>query len=295
MTDAEKVDAARLPAIVTTVAELRRRVTEARFAGLSIGCVPTMGALHAGHVSLVKASRKRCGFTVVTIFVNPTQFGPREDFGKYPRQLEKDLALLAPEGVDLVFAPPVGGVYPDGFATFVDVEGPATVGLEGPLRPGHFRGVATVVLKLFLMVQPDVAFFGQKDFQQTVVVRRMTRDLDVPVEIAVMPTLRDPDGLAMSSRNVYLSVDERAAALVISQALFRVEARVAEGERAAETLLAALRETLANRPEVAVQYAEIVDCETLAPIERIERPAVALIAAKVGATRLIDNLVLTPR
>ncbi len=281
------------PQIVRTVAEVRRAIAAARQAGKRIGLVPTMGALHAGHVSLVEASAAACGYTVVTLFVNPTQFGPKEDFSKYPRTFEADVAAVGRVGADLVFAPENAEVYPPGFATFVEVGGVAEP-LEGECRPGHYRGVATVVLKLFQMVGADVAYFGQKDYQQTRVVRQMVRDFNLPIQIEICPTVREPDGLALSSRNVYLSASERRSALVISRALRKVEQSVAAGERDVWKLRDDLHTELASVPEVRVQYAVVADAETLHEPAILDRPCVALIAAHVGTTRLIDNVLLAP-
>lgn len=281
------------PQIVRTVAEVRRAIAAARQAGKRIGLVPTMGALHAGHVSLVEASAAACGYTVVTLFVNPTQFGPKEDFSKYPRTFEADVAAVGRVGADLVFAPENAEVYPPGFATFVEVGGVAEP-LEGECRPGHYRGVATVVLKLFQMVGADVAYFGQKDYQQTRVVRQMVRDFNLPIQIEICPTVREPDGLALSSRNVYLSAAERRSALVISRALRKVEQSVAAGERDVWKLRDDLHTELASVPEVRVQYAVVADAETLHEPAILDRPCVALIAAHVGTTRLIDNVLLAP-
>ena len=272
------------PQIVRTVAEVRRAIAAARQAGKRIGLVPTMGALHAGHVSLVEASAAACGYTVVTLFVNPTQFGPKEDFSKYPRTFEADVAAVGRVGADLVFAPENAEVYPPGFATFVEVGGVAEP-LEGECRPGHYRGVATVVLKLFQMVGADVAYFGQKDYQQTRVVRQMVRDFNLPIQIEICPTVREPDGLALSSRNVYLSASERRSALVISRALRKVEQSVAAGERDVWKLRDDLHTELASVPEVRVQYAVVADAETLHEPAILDRPCVALIAAHVGTTR----------
>jgi len=281
------------PQIVRTVAEVRRAIAAARQAGKRIGLVPTMGALHAGHVSLVEASAAACGYTVVTLFVNPTQFGPKEDFSKYPRTFEADVAAVGRVGADLVFAPENAEVYPPGFATFVEVGGVAEP-LEGECRPGHYRGVATVVLKLFQMVGADVAYFGQKDYQQTRVVRQMVRDFNLPIQIEICPTIREPDGLALSSRNVYLSAAERRSALVISRALRKVEQSVAAGERDVWKLRDDLHTELASVPEVRIQYAVVADAETLHEPAILDRPCVALVAAHVGTTRLIDNVLLAP-
>jgi pantoate--beta-alanine ligase len=280
--------AAKQPKIVHDVVALRQEVAEARRAGKSIGLVPTMGALHPGHVSLVEESALRCGFTIVTIFVNPTQFGPNEDFTRYPRTLENDVALVAAAGADLVFAPPTEVVYPPGHATFVEMQG-VTEPLEGECRPGHFRGVATVVLKLFNMVGPDLAFFGRKDFQQWLVIKQLVRDFDLPIEVRICPTVREADGLAMSSRNVYLSADERKQALALSRALKKAEQAVAAGERDVWKIRDTLQTELAASPGVRVQYAVVADAETLREPARLDRPCVALIAAFVGKTRLIDN------
>jgi pantoate--beta-alanine ligase len=280
-----------LPRIVSSRGELRARVRAARHEGKTIGVVPTMGALHAGHVSLVKASVAQCGFTVVTIFVNPTQFGPKEDFRKYPRTLDRDLAALSGQRVDLVFAPSTEEIYRPGNAMYVEPGGVA-LPLEGQFRPGHFRGVATVVLKLFNLVQPDVAFFGRKDFQQSLVVRQLVHDFDLPIEIRICPIVREPDGLAMSSRNAYLSADDRRKSLVISRSLKVARDLVAAGQREAQRVLAEMRAVLATEPDVRVEYLVLADPDSLAEVEHLRGPVVALIAAFVGATRLIDNQML---
>jgi pantoate--beta-alanine ligase len=279
---------------VTSPDQLRGAVAAARGDGKSIGVVPTMGALHEGHLSLVEASCQQRHFTIVTIFVNPTQFGPNEDFTRYPRTLERDLQLLSRFPVDLVFTPSTEVMYPQGHATTVDV-GRVAEPLEGRFRPGHFQGVATIVLKLFNLVGADVAFFGQKDYQQTLVVRQMVRDLDVPIEIVVCPTVREADGLALSSRNVYLSPSQRQQALVLSRSLRHAEQLVHAGERSAARVLEAMRQMFAAEPEIDVQYIALADPDTLAEVHEIDQPAVALIAAKVGTTRLIDNLILEPK
>lgn len=284
---------ARVPVVVHTVAELRAAVAAARRAGRRVGLVPTMGALHAGHTSLVDAAVRECGYTVVTVFVNPTQFAPHEDFQKYPRTLETDAALVGRHGADLVFAPSVAEVYPSGHATFVEVHGVAEP-LEGSFRPGHFRGVATVVLKLFQMVGADVAFFGRKDYQQALVVRQMVRDFDVPIELRICETVREPDGLALSSRNAYLKPDERLAATALNRALREAQRTVAAGERDMWRVRDAMQTVLAAEPLVRPQYAVVADAATLAEPPVIDRPCVALIAAFVGTTRLIDNAPLEP-
>jgi len=279
--------------LVHTTAELRSRVCAARSRGEIIGVAPTMGALHAGHQSLIRRAREECGFVVVTLFVNPTQFGPNEDLSRYPRDLDGDARASASAGADLLFAPPPEEVYPPGYATAVTVEG-LTAGLCGRSRPTHFRGVATVVAKLFNMVQPDRAYFGEKDYQQLQVIRRMARDLDFPVEIVPCPIVREPDGLAMSSRNRYLSPEERQAALGLSQGLGAAEALFEQGERDAAALMGAVRAVLEADSLVRMDYVELVDADSLAPQERVEAPALLAVAAHVGATRLIDNTVLRP-
>ena len=279
-----------MPSLVVakTIAELREHVLAARNSGLRVGCVPTMGALHAGHLSLVAAAKRECPFVVVTIFVNPTQFAPHEDLSKYPRPFERDLEMCRAAGVDVVFHPDVETVYPTGATTFVEVGGLSTT-LEGAFRPGHFRGVATVVLKLFNMVLPDVAFFGQKDFQQQLLIKQMVRDLDVPVEIRTCPTLREPDGLAMSSRNVYLNPDDRQTSLVLSQALKLATEMCRQAGMNPAAVRAAMRRHLESLPGVRIDYATLVDATSLAEIESFVPEMVALIAARVGTTRLIDN------
>jgi len=275
------------PRIISAADELRQVVSAARSRGATIGVVPTMGALHAGHLSLVEACRRECDLVVVTIFVNPTQFGPNEDFTRYPRDLAADVRLLSASGADLVFAPETTAMYGPRHATFVELSGPA-LALEGDARPSHFRGVATIVLKLFNLVAPDRAYFGRKDYQQSLVVKRMTADLDLPIEIVVCPIVREADGLAMSSRNVYLSAAERARALAISQCLAAARRQVAEGERSAAKIIAAITQRL-QAAELAIDYVAICDPDSLAPVERVDRQAVALVAARVGSTRLIDN------
>jgi pantoate--beta-alanine ligase len=279
------------PRVVTETDELRLAVAAARREGRSIGLVPTMGALHAGHLSLVEAARGECGYTVASIFVNPAQFGPGEDYERYPRPFAADLAHLAKYGVDLVYAPSAEEVYRPGHGTFVDV-GPVAEPLEGRFRPGHFRGVATVVLKLFNVVTPDLAYFGQKDYQQTLVVRKLVADLDLPIQIRVCPTVREPDGLALSSRNAYLSRSARDRALVLSRSLRLAAELIAAGERNATAILARTRELFAAVPDVNVDYIALADRETLADVTLIDRPVVALVAARVDGTRLIDNALI---
>jgi len=252
-----------------------------------------MGALHAGHLSLVRAARVRCDVVAASIFVNPTQFGPSEDFAKYPRSFETDCAALEKEGVDIVFAPTVEEMYLKGETTWVTVEG-LSEKLDGRSRPGHFRGVTTVVSKLFHIVQPDVAFFGQKDAAQLAVIRRMVRDLNFPVEVVGCPIVREPDGLAMSSRNVYLSSEERMRALALHRSLQCVEERFRTGETAAARLSETAQAVIAREPGVRLDYFEIVDPDSLEPVDRIAKAALVAVAAYVGSTRLIDNVVLKP-
>ena len=252
-----------------------------------------MGALHEGHLSLVRAAKAACETVAVSIFVNPTQFGPTEDLAKYPRSFDRDRELLDKEGVDLIFAPSAEEMYPPGEVTWVVVEG-LTDKLDGRSRPGHFRGVTTVVSKLFHIIEPDIAFFGQKDAAQAAVVRRMVRDLNFPVEIRVCPIVRESDGLAMSSRNAYLNPEERQRALLLRRSLLRVEQEFEKGERSAATLIHAAKQIFAAEPEVRLDYFEIVDPDTLDPVETISRPTLVAVAAFVGTTRLIDNTLLEP-
>jgi pantoate--beta-alanine ligase len=270
---------------------LRRQVLAWRAAGESVGLVPTMGALHAGHLSLVARSVEECRRTVVTIFVNPAQFGPNEDFSRYPRRLENDLELVAKAKADLVFAPTTDEMYRAGHATFVDV-GEIAQSWEGAIRPGHFRGVATVVLKLFNLAPADRAYFGQKDYQQTVVIRRMVADLNLPIEIRILPTVREPDGLALSSRNAYLSADERNRALVLSRSLRLAAELVAGGQRDAKLIAAVMRRMLESIPGLNLDYATLVDPDNLEEVSRVAGPVVAIVAAKLGSTRLIDNEII---
>jgi len=274
-------------------ADIANAVAIARGESRSVGLVPTMGALHDGHARLIQAARRDCDVVAVSIFVNPTQFGPTEDFARYPRTLDHDLRICSESGASLVFAPSVQTMYPDGpLGACVEVPGLSDV-LEGAIRPGHFRGVATVVLKLLNIVGPDVAHFGQKDYQQLLVIRRMVADLDVPVEIRGVPTVREPDGLAMSSRNRYLGPEDRAAAVVLSRALDDAREAVRKGERSADRVRQILRSRIESQGRARLDYAEVADAATLAPLETLgEHPAVALLAARVGPARLIDNALL---
>lgn len=274
-----------------TVAELRREISRWRQGGERIGFVPTMGALHEGHLSLVGIARGKSDKVVASVFVNPTQFGPNEDFSRYPRQPEKDAEMLAAAGCDLLFLPDVDTMYPPGHTVYVDLGNPSET-LEGVCRPGHFRGVATVVTVLFNLVQPDVAVFGEKDAQQLEVIRRMVRDLHFPVEIVPGPTVREADGLAMSSRNAYLSPEERKAAAVLHRSLRDAESAIRAGERRGDEVRRILAETLNSEPLARVEYAEVVDAETFQPVDTLRGRLVLPLAVRVGGTRLIDNLQL---
>jgi len=279
--------------VVNTVVRLRQRLDDVRRRGRTIGFVPTMGALHEGHLSLVRTAKAECDSAVVSIYVNPTQFGPQEDFARYPRTLEADLELLAGAGGDLVFAPADAEVYRAGHDTWV-TPGRVAEPLEGQCRPGHFRGVATVVLKLLNMVGPDMAYFGHKDYQQAVVIRRMVEDLSVPVAIRICPTVREPDGLAMSSRNRYLSPEARARALTLWKSLSLAADLVRQGQTDASQIVQRMREVLNAAAPVQIDYVALVGPETLEPVEQIRGPTLAAVAAKIDGTRLIDNCILRP-
>jgi pantoate--beta-alanine ligase len=278
--------------VIDSVAALRQHLGEQRLAGKRIGLVPTMGFLHDGHLSLVHAARRECDVVVLSIFVNPKQFGPSEDFENYPRNMAQDLRLARDGGVDVVFTPDVGEVYPAGFQSEVSVHG-LTEPLCGASRPGHFNGVTTVVTKLFNMVGPDRAYFGQKDYQQAAVIQRMVTDLNMPLTVVVCPTVREPDGLAMSSRNAYLSPVERLAAQVLSRALGVAKAHIAGGERRAEPLEAALREVIAAEPLARLDYVAVCDPQTLSPLETLSETVLVALAVYIGRTRLIDNALYT--
>jgi pantoate--beta-alanine ligase len=281
--------------IVRTVEELRFWSRSEHKAGRTVALVPTMGALHAGHASLIRAAAASCQSIAVSIFVNPTQFGPSEDFDKYPRSLEADCALAEAAGATVVFAHSVGELYPAGpntpAETFVDV-GALSSKLDGASRPGHFRGVATVVAKLILAAEPDRAFFGQKDAAQVSVLRRVARDLRLAAEIAVCPIVREADGLALSSRNAYLSPEQRAQALVLSHTVRAIQSLFASGERNATTLIAAARNIFATEPDARIDYIALVDWNTLDPVETAAPGNLFAVAASIGATRLIDNAIL---
>ena len=278
--------------LISTVTELRAWSRTARKEGKTVGLVPTMGALHAGHASLIRAARSQCDAVAVSIFVNPTQFGPNEDFARYPRTFDADCALARAEGADVIFAPTVSEIYPGGGTTFVEVEGLGNR-LDGASRPGHFRGVATVVAKLFAAAEPDLAFFGQKDAAQVAVLRRMTTDLRLATEIVVCPIAREPDGLALSSRNVYLNPAQRMQALALSRAIGAVESLVGHGLRSAAVLIEAAQAVFGAEPDLRVDYIALVDWATLRPVESAAPGTLFAVAAWVGETRLIDNTILS--
>jgi pantoate--beta-alanine ligase len=277
--------------VVRDIAGTRAAVAAARRSGRRIGCVPTMGYLHAGHIALLERARRDGTFVVVTIFVNPTQFGPQEDFARYPRDEAGDLAKCQAAGAELVFIPDVAEMYRPNAVTTVGVAG-LTETLCGPCRPGHFAGVATVVAKLFNIVQPDVAYFGQKDAQQLAVIRRMVRDLDFPIEIVGCPTVREPDGLALSSRNAYLSAEERPRALVLHRALCDAQARIAAGERGVDEVVRQMRRIADEGRPTKIEYISVVDPDSLQIVRCIDGPVLAALAVWFGRTRLIDNLLI---
>jgi len=281
------------PNLITRVDQLRETLGAARRQGKRIGLVPTMGALHEGHLSLVRYSKAECDLTVVSIYVNPSQFGPNEDLDAYPHTLQADLDALAGCQVELAFVPANEEVYRAGHASWVEV-GSVAKPLEGRCRPGHFRGVATIVLKLFNMVGADVAYFGQKDYQQAMVIRRMVEDLDVPIQLRVCPIVREPDGLAMSSRNAYLSPDARSRALVLFKSLQLAKGLVGAGQRDAETITRQMREVIMTADDARIDYVALVDPETLEPVDELTDRTLAALAVKIEDTRLIDNCLLTP-
>ena len=274
--------------IIRSVSEMQQRAISARAAGQSISFVPTMGFLHQGHLSLLEEGRKRGDLLILSIFVNPTQFGQGEDFEDYPRDLKQDSKLAQEMGVDIIFAPEAAEMYPTGYATYVDVEG-ITDNLCGTSRPGHFRGVCTVVAKLFNIVQPHSAIFGNKDFQQLAVIRRMTIDMNIPVEIIGKVIFRESDGLAMSSRNVYLTPEQREQALVLSQSLAKAREQVVSGETACATIIAKLQESISNQPDARIDYVQICHQLTLEDQDYVDTDSVLLLAVYLGSTRLIDN------
>lgn len=276
---------------IRTIAWMKEKAREARLEQRDIGFVPTMGALHAGHLALVERARRQCSPVYASIFLNPTQFGTNEDLSEYPRPLEADMEKLTAANVDALFLPQAADVYPPGFSTYVQVDG-LSDRLEGKTRSGHFRGVATVVLKLFEIVQPHYAYFGRKDAQQVRIVQQMVRDLNLDTEIVVCPIVREPDGLAMSSRNAYLSGEERKAATVLSRALRAAETELAAGVRDSLELQRAMHKVLAAEPSARVDYVEIVNAETFEPVVRVSRRSYAVLAVHVGKARLIDNLLI---
>jgi len=279
------------PLITQTIDDTRKALTGARRRGLTIGLVPTMGALHAGHISLIRAARAETGFVVVSIFVNPTQFGPSEDFHRYPRPFDQDVQVCAAEGVDLIFHPDSGTLYPAGHQTYAEVHNLEKV-LCGASRPGHFRGVATIVCKLFNIIQPDVAYFGQKDAQQARIIQQMVRDLNLPLAIHMQPIAREADGLALSSRNQYLDANQRRQATVLYRSLEEVRELVDAGQRDAAILVQAMKNRIATAPAARLDYAAVVDFETLKPLERLHGQVLVALAVHFGSTRLIDNILL---
>lgn len=279
------------PPVARSVAALRAQVAQWRRLGQTVALIPTMGALHEGHLTLVRHARTLADRTVASVFVNPTQFGPNEDFSRYPRDEAGDRALLASAGCDLLYAPDAAAMYPPGYATSIDV-GPVARSLEGQFRPGHFQGVATVVAKLLQQAQPDVACFGEKDYQQLQVIRRLVIDLDIPVHIEGVPTVREADGMALSSRNRYLSVPERAAAVTISRVLRLLAAELADGRSPVAPAIAQAEAALTAAGFGPIDYVAVVDAHSLEALEQVDRPARALVAAFLGRTRLIDNLAI---
>ncbi|MDD4169387.1 MAG: pantoate--beta-alanine ligase [Desulfotomaculaceae bacterium] len=277
--------------ILNTVDEIRKFVRSARATGQRIGFVPTMGYLHEGHLELMRWAKKHCGIVVVSIFVNPTQFGPQEDFAQYPRDLERDAKMVESVGVDVIFNPSVSEMYPSGYCTYVDLER-VTERLCGLSRPGHFRGVATVVTKLFNIVNPDQAFFGQKDAQQVLVIKRMVADLNMDLEVVTVPTVRESDGLAMSSRNIYLNPEQRQAALVLYKSLKIAEEAVAAGQKDTSIIRQLVIDTIAAEPLAEINYVEIYSYPDLEPVTKILESVLLALAVKIGRTRLIDNMIL---
>ncbi len=277
--------------LIKDISMMQNRCREEKLKGRKIGFVPTMGALHKGHLALIQKAREDCDFVVVSIFVNPTQFGAGEDFERYPRDLSKDLRLCEEEGVDVVFAPSVQDMYPEDFSTWVEVKGRLTETLEGSFRPGHFRGVTTVVAKLFNIVSPDVSYFGRKDYQQALIVKKMVRELNIATQIVLLPTVREEDGLASSSRNKYLSDEERKKARVLYRSLLRAKTEIEDGEDNPSRIISSMEDLIREEGPLRIDYIAIVDPDTLEPVERIEGKVLIAIAAQVGKTRLIDNII----
>lgn len=277
--------------VIKKIDEMRREVSGIKSGGMSIGFVPTMGYLHEGHLSLVRESIRKADVTVVSVFVNPAQFGPTEDFNEYPRDLNRDSEVLEREGVDYLFVPEADEIYPQSYKTYVEVQY-LQEKLCGRSRPGHFRGVCTVVLKLFNIINPDISFFGQKDYQQAVILKRMVRELNLEVKIEVLPIIREEDGLALSSRNKYLTQEERKAALVLSRSLKEAKSMVAKGERDSAMIIKEMKEMIGRESLVKIDYVEIVDTDNLDPVARIEQETLAAVAVFIGKVRLIDNTIL---
>jgi len=277
--------------VIRKIDEMRRSVSDIKSRGMSVGFVPTMGYLHEGHLSLVRESLREANATVVSIFVNPAQFGPREDFKEYPRDLNRDSEILEREGIDYLFVPEAGEIYPQGYKTYVEVCD-LQDRLCGRSRPGHFRGVCTVVLKLFNIVNPDISFFGQKDAQQAIILKRMVKDLNLDVKIEVLPIIREEDGLALSSRNKYLTREERKAAHVLSKSLKQAQSMMEKGERDSAAIIKEMKEIIGREPLVKIDYVEIVDLDNLDHVPRIEKGALAAVAVFIGKVRLIDNTIL---
>lgn len=278
--------------IITSIRALRKELTKVRLKVKTIGFVPTMGALHQGHLSLIRQARRENNFVVVSIFVNPIQFGPREDFKKYPRNLKSDASLCRKEGVDIIFYPEAAKLYPAGFKTYVEVSG-LSERLCGKRRPGHFRGVATVVMKLFNLINPDIAYFGQKDAQQSIIIRKMVEDLNIPVKIKVLPTVREKDGLALSSRNLYLDKDERRDASVLYRALKLASSLIKGGVKDARKITQKMKALIKTKKRAKIDYVSIVDTDHLQPIKKINKKCLIALAVWVGDTRLIDNLIVS--
>ena len=280
--------------IIRNIKDMQRISQDLSRSKKSIGFVPTMGALHAGHLSLIKRARKENDFVIVSIFVNPAQFGPNEDLKQYPRKLKTDTLLCKKEGVDFIFYPDINQIYPKGYKTYVLVEKLSDV-LCGKFRPGHFKGVVTIVTKLFNIIQPDIAYFGQKDAQQAIIIQQMTRDLNMPVKIRVMPIIREADGLALSSRNRYLTAKEREDATVLFEALRKAKTMVGQGLIGSARIILTLRKIIQKGKRAQIQYIEIVDLNELKPVKIIQDKALVTLAVKIGKTRLIDNIILTPQ
>lgn len=278
--------------LITDITTLKQRLNKITAAGETLGFVPTMGYLHEGHLSLIKQAKKQNDIVVVSVFVNPTQFAPHEDYDSYPRDIERDYRLAIQAGADIIFHPDVNEIYPKGASTFVEVEGDITKKLCGESRPSHFKGVTTVVNILFNIINPDRAYFGQKDAQQVIVLKKMVKDMHMRVNIVVCPIVREADGLAMSSRNTYLSDEERKQALILNQALFTAHKKCQEGERSVGFLKDLIRQTIKTQPLADIEYIEILDATTLEKIENVERIALAAVAVRFGKTRLIDNVFL---